>query len=287
MVIGKTVTKVRLRARDALHRGKSALTSVEVQSPSDNVFHCCLHKTASQWIRRIAKDSRVFKYSGLRDHHYQSSMPGGHDPRPVNERSFDEPFPMRTFVTPLYIDYRNYRSIPKPESARGFFVTRDPRDIVVSWYFSSLYSHRLMGDLSDVRGTLSDVDMPTGLSYSIRHLADFGVFDAQRSWTESGSDPTVVVVRFEDLIGERSLEVFADLFNHCRIAIPSTELPALLETHSFERLSGRNQGEADPQAHFRKGVAGDWKNHFDESVREEFHRVTGDLVEALGYEHAI
>lgn len=284
MVIGKTLTKVRLRARDAIHRGRTAITQVEVESPSDNVFHCCLHKSGSQWIRRIAKDARVYKYSGLRDHHYQSSMPGGHDPRPVNERSFDESFPERTFVTPLYIDYQNYLAIPKPDSTRAFFVTRDPRDIVVSWYFSSLYSHRLMGDLSDVRGMLSDVDMPTGLRYSIRHLDDFGVFDAQRSWSESGGDPDVIVVRFEDLIGEHSIDVFRHLFDHCRIPIPDDELPGLLDTHSFERLSGRSQGTSDPQAHFRKGVAGDWKNHFDESAQEEFDRVTGDLISTLGYE---
>lgn len=286
MVIGKTVTKMRLRARDAVHKSRSALTSAVVQSPSDNVFHCCLHKTGSQWIRRIAKDARVLKYSGLKDHHYQSFMPGGHDPRPVNERSFDEPFPERTFVTPLYIDYDNYRRIPKPESSRGFFVTRDPRDIVVSWYFSSLYSHRLMGDLSDVRGTLSDLDMPTGLRYSIRHLADFGVFDAQRSWSKSQSDPTVIVVRFEDLIGPGYLEEFRELFDHCRIPIPDDELPALLETHSFEKLSGRSQGSDDPQAHFRKGIAGDWKNHFDSDVESEFLSVTGDLLDVLGYEAA-
>ncbi len=286
MALSKTLSKIRLRARDALHGGRVALTHAVVDSPSDNVVHCCLHKSGSQWIRRLAKDARVFKYSGLRDHHYQSSMAGGHDPRPVNQRTFDQPFPVRTFVTPLYIDYRNYVDIPKPDSTRAFFVTRDPRDIVVSWYFSSKLSHRLMGDLSDVRGTLSDLDQTSGLRYSIRHLADFGVFDAQRSWLESDGDPTVVVVRFEDLIGDRSIEAFRSLFDHCRIAIPDRELVELLETHSFERLSGRPQGEEDPHTHFRKGVAGDWRNHFDESVRREFDEVTGDLIDALGYQPA-
>ena len=284
MPLSKTFSRIRLRARDALQGGRVALTQVEAESPSDNVFHCCLHKSGSQWIRRLAKDARMYRFSGLRDHHYQSTMPGGHDPRPVNERSFDEPFPLRTFVTPIYIDYRNYRAIPKPDSARGFFVTRDPRDIVVSWYFSSMYSHRLMGDLSDVRGTLADLDPVSGLRYSIRHLADFGVFDAQRSWLDSGDDDTVTVVRFEDLIGEDSFRAFRDLFDHCRIPIPDDELADMLDAYSFERLSGRAQGEEDPHTHFRKGVAGDWRNHFDAAVQEEFDHATGDLVAALGYE---
>jgi hypothetical protein len=35
--------------------------------------------------------------------------------------------------------------------------------------------------------------------------------------------------------------------------------------------------------HYRKGVAGDWRNYFDPPLRAYFREVTGDLLDALGY----
>lgn len=283
MPLVKVISKARLRIRDFALASRSAVTRPDGNSPSENVFHCCLHKSGSQWVRRILKDARIYQHTGLRAHHYQSAMPGGHDPRPVNARTFDHPFPPRTVITPLYIDYPGYLSIPKPDSARAFFVTRDPRDIVVSWYFSSKYSHRLMGDLGEARAALSDLDEVAGMQYTIRHLADFGLFDAQRSWLTSDSDETTLVVKFEDLIGEGGINEFASLFEHCRMELPRSTLEAILDTYSFERLSGRDRGEEVAEAHFRKGIAGDWRNHFGAPVQATFAEVTGDLVKQLGY----
>ena len=279
----KSISKIRLRLRDGILIGKKAMTRPSVETPSDNVFHCCLHKSGSQWIRRILKDARIYKYSGLEAYHYQSSLLDGHDPRPVNSRRFDEPFPLRKIVTPLYIDYPGYIAIPKPASSRAFFVTRDPRDIVVSWYFSSKFSHRLMGDLADVRGNLSDLDQVSGLQYSIRHLSSFGLFASQRSWLDSIGDATTTVIRFEDLIGPEGRDHFIGLFEHCLIEIPDRVLDAVLATYNFERLSGRPKGQEDTHAHFRKGISGDWRNYFVPEVQNVFDEVVGDLVVQLGY----
>jgi hypothetical protein len=281
MKLQTIVSKTRLRVRDSLVRARGTFTRPESMSPSDNVFHCCLQKTGSQWVKRILADPDVFRATGLSTYQYQADMPQGHDPRPVDERSFTEPFPTRTIVSPIYIDYENYLAIPKPETSRAFFVTRDPRDLVVSWYFSQRFSHGLMGDIGEVRGVLGDLPEPDGLSYAIRHLADFGLFAAQRSWLKADEDPDVVVVRFEDLIGDGSFAAYRRVFDHCRLEVDDATLSAILERYSFERLSGRTRGSEDVYTHFRKGVAGDWENHFDDEVMATFREVTGDLVEAL------
>src|SRR5215212_3669825 len=70
----------------------------------ENIFHCCVHKTASQWVRKILADERTYKYSGLEAYNYQRDWPGGVDTRPITERKFTEPFPTHTIVTPIYID---------------------------------------------------------------------------------------------------------------------------------------------------------------------------------------
>lgn len=148
------------------------------RSAAVNIYHCCVHKTGSQWVKAILSDSRTFKYSGLTVYGYQKSLPGRHDPRKITDRSFTEPLPKNAVISPLYIDFQNYTAIPKPKPSKAFFVMRDPRDIVVSWYFSSKYSHSLMGKLHRIREVLNNLSITDGILYSIEHLHDFGLFRA-------------------------------------------------------------------------------------------------------------
>jgi hypothetical protein len=82
-----------------------------------------------------------------------------------------EPFPPRSIVTHLYVTYDTYLSIPKPEKYKTFFVMRDPRDLVVSWYFSAKYSHRLEHPITEMRKTLKQYDHKIGLEFANFQLA--------------------------------------------------------------------------------------------------------------------
>ena len=50
------------------------------------------------------------------------------------------------------------------------------------------------------------------------------------------------------------------------------------------RQSGRRPGEEDVTQHIRKGVAGDWLNHFTRASAELFNDLAGDVLVTLGYE---
>jgi hypothetical protein len=232
----------------------------------------------------MASDERIYRYSGLASYQYTQEMPGGFDPRNITERSFSKPFPLRTFVTPLYIDYDNFRKIPKPYKYKVFFVMRDPRDLLISWYFSGKYSHTLVGDLGEIRQQLERLDVEDGLLYGIDHLEHNGTFKAQRSWADSlTSDSNVMLVKYEKLITPDNILLFRQLLNHCDIRIPDNELDALLKSYSFEKLSGRKPGQEDQNAHYRKGVWGDWKNYFSNKIQNRFTEATGDLLAVWGY----
>ena len=205
------------------------------------------------------------------------------DPRRLDERTFAEPFPRGTIITPLYISYDCFAAIPKPERFKGFFVTRDPGDIVVSRYFSFKLSHRPTGTIPTIREHLSQMDEASGLAYVIAELDRRGLFSALRSW-QRPLPAELMVVRYEDLIGNDQFEEFQKLLAHCEINIPETTLRDVLHRNSFqERSGGRAPGEEDPGSHLRKGIAGDWKNHFTESVERAFRQTTGNLVDELGY----
>jgi hypothetical protein len=58
-----------------------------------------------------------------------------------------------------------------------------------------------------------------------------------------------------------------------------------LDRFSFQRLAGgRRPGEEDPASHYRRGVAGDWRNHLTPRHLVAFRERFGDLPERLGYE---
>jgi hypothetical protein len=249
------------------------------QSVHQNIYHCTVQKSASQWIRRLLSDPRIRRYSGLESYQYQQQLPGKFDPRKLTDRRFVTAFPESTIATPLYVDYEGFASIPKPQRYKAFFVMRDPRDIVVSWYFSTKLSHKAQGDIERVRQELLRLTEVDGLRFSIDWLADYGLFGAQRSWLNAPSrDANVLLVRYEDLIGADQQSHIERLMLHCDIPISCDELGVVLAEYSFEQLSGRRRGNEDAHAHYRKGVAGDWLNHFDAAVHRHFHDVAGDLL---------
>lgn len=250
-----------------------------------NIYHCCLPRTGSQWMAGILSDARVYEYSALTVHAYQKALPGGVDQRNFTQRVFTAPFPERTILSPLYIDFENYAAIPKPKRYRAFFVMRDPRDIVVSRYFSARYSHAPIGRIPQRREVLKSMSMRDGILYCIDDLGRRGAYAALKSWADRAKqDRNALPLRFEALTGPDGFAVFKRLFAHCGIRMPDRLLADLLRDHSFERLSGRKPGEEDHMSHYRKGIPGDWKNYMDEVSIAPFKEATGDLVARLGYE---
>lgn len=163
-------------------------------------------------------------------------------------------------------------------------LLRDPRDIAVSHSFymlqDTLHQHhdhyartlrsdeeRLMASIrgfqkSEVAGPLP----PIG-----------GSFGAYLPWLD---EPSTLVVRFEDMIGshggggeERQLEEIE------RIA-GFVERPLSREQSS--EIARKMYGKGSLT--FRKGRAGDWRNHFTEAHKRAFKETAGDLLVKLGYE---
>jgi hypothetical protein len=253
-------------------------------SDAINVYHCCVPRTGSQWIRAWLRDERIYRYSGLTYFNYLYRFPDSVDERPMTDRMEAEPFPPGRIASPLYFDFPSFSSIPKPDSYRAFFVARDPRDLVVSWYFSMKRSHKLLGRVPVWREELNRLSMVEGLHYSIRTMdEDARIFQTMRSWAElSSTDPNALIVTYEDLTGPESRATFRSLLTHCDIPLPEGQLTGLLNDHSFASKTGRSRGEEDRSSQMRKGVPGDWTNHLDDRMLAALDSVAGDLVERFG-----
>lgn len=258
---------------------------VSHRSSFTNVYHCCVFRTGSQWVRRMLSDSHVYYRSGLRTYTYQDRRPGRIDERRLTERTFERPFRPNRIITPLYISFENFRDLPKPAAYRAFFVYRDPRDIVVSEYFLRRNTDTL-GNTAEDRAFLQTVSLEEGLLYTIDRSERWGVFEAFRSWSDAAcEDPNVKLIRYEDLTGGGGFQSIQELMSFFDVAIGPQALRELIERCSFDRLSGgRRKGEADRSSHYRSGVTGDWTKHFTPRVDERFKQAAGDLPRLFGYE---
>jgi lipopolysaccharide transport system ATP-binding protein len=105
--------------------------------------------------------------------------------------------------------------------------------------------------------------------------------EIQRSWIEAGEP----IIRFEDLLTDDRAILEDVLIGRCGLDIRKGKLRRVVERESFERLSGgRQRGDEDTSAHYRKGVAGDWRNYFDEPLKDAFKETYGRLLIDAGYE---
>ena len=167
----------------------------------------------------------------------------------------------------------------------GFHVVRDPRDVVVSGYFSHLYSHPDHGwpRLRHYRRYLSTLPEEEGILREMEFSAP--VMADMLGWNEH--PPSIRLIRFEDLIA-RPAGLFCELFAGLGLIpdrIGEWTVREIVERHSFERLSGgRRTGHEDLRHHYRRGMPGDWRNHFTPRHTEYFQRLYNPLLLRLGYE---
>jgi len=201
---------------------------------------------------------------------------------------------------------------------RGFHMIRDPRDILVSGYFSHLNTHptKSWKGLEPHREKLKKISKEEGLIAEIEFSEN--VFRDLDGWDYNQSN--VLELKYEEFLvnpyqamldafdfvnlvdwDEPSkaqwLESFLVLYNHKvhnklpfwplfprREQIPHYLLLYKCHETRFSKLTGgRREGEEDTKSHYRKGVAGDWMGHFTPEIEAAFKERFPGLIEKLGY----
>ncbi len=147
---------------------------------------------------------------------------------------------------------------------RGILVVRDPRDIVISLYFSMMYSHPLLTEnLEKDRETLMRMNKSEGINWAIDDFEN-SIASYLCEWLEFLNDEDILILTFEQMLANPFL-FFQTIIKHLKLAADQDFLHGLLQEHNFKTISNRKQGEEDVSSHYRKGIVGDWKNHLDES----------------------
>ena len=103
----------------------------------------------------------------------------------------------------------------------------------------------------------------------------------QMSWLEAGEP----LIRYESLLEDDVGILERVLLDEGGLPVPRERFREVVRATRFERSTkGRRPGQEDIASHMRKGIAGDWRNHFTDRLKQAFKTRYGDLLVATGYE---
>ena len=91
-------------------------------------------------------------------------------------------------------------------------------------------------------------------------------------------------VKYEDMLQEAVEVLSKALMALVGSEIDERQVKLTVERYSFEKKTGRLPGTEDKFSFARKGIRGDWQNHFSKEARQVFDHYAGDLLVELGYE---
>ena len=229
------------------------------------VFHVTHWKAGSQWVRSVLKHAAPDRFI---------------QPQPTPGDPLGGPVVPGGVYSPVYAPRSVMRSaVPDDPSHRTFVVIRDPRDTLVSWYFSLMYSHTPdEPTVQESREELRNLPKPEGLALMIgKHLRE--VTWIQQEWIEAGAK----VFRYEDLRANQQ-EAFCEIFEFCELPVSAWRRRSIVRRHSFIRRTWWRFGRESVGSHLRKGAVGDWRNHFDDDLKKRFKAEHGRTLVLAGYE---
>ncbi len=171
----------------------------------------------------------------------------------------------------------------RPCCKKAIYVVRDGRDVTVSLYFQIQRVFGLEATFSEfLEAYLDGMFVGSGVWHD--HVID---------WLDSPCNQAgnLLVVRYEDMKEDvrrelRRVSDFLELDASAERVEDAVRLGSLDSMRKTEKraevLAHREKGEAIPFV--RKGVVGDWENHFSATDLERFNAVARPALERLGYE---
>lgn len=104
------------------------------------------------------------------------------------------------------------------------------------------------------------------------------------TWMSRAEPGKVRFVRYEGLFSDTTENMRSVLEHVSPIECEDRLLQRTVGHYRMSAIIGRKPGEADADSFVRKGVSGDWQNHFDESAAEVFEHHAGTALREAGYE---
>ena len=186
-----------------------------------------------------------------------------------------------------------------PRLRRVFYLYRDGRDVMTSFFFHRMRilqdpahpahqrvterSKRIFGRDFDPDDTVSL--LPRFIENEFKRPRDSRINwnDHVHQWFDPAR-AGVAYLSYEQLRTNPHLTLKRAIERVTGAEIEDWRVESAVERNSMERQTGRRAGQED-RAHFvRRGVVGDWRNHFTREAAEIFGDMASDALVLLGYE---
>jgi hypothetical protein len=177
---------------------------------------------------------------------------------------------------------------------RAVYVVRDPRDVMVSWYFhglrlGTLWHRRREQDRSDdgMAGRDSVVaDLP---EYIEDHMRRGSRFRQKMNWAEhvqtylDRRHDRVALLRYEELLRNGAEHLAQAVRVLTGEPADMERVHGAINRFSFQKQAKRRQGTEDRSSFLRKGAAGDWQGYFSREAAEVLDHYCGEVMLRMGY----
>ncbi|HKI46863.1 MAG TPA: sulfotransferase domain-containing protein [Balneolales bacterium] len=154
--------------------------------------------------------------------------------------------------------------------AQFIHMVRDGRDVVISKYFYE-----------------KDFCVKNGIINDFNYTLDEYIEKTAKEWVSYISEwerRKIITCYYENLLKDAFQEL-ARVFFLLNISVAKEALEAAIDANSKEKFSKSLDKAFKHNTFVRKGIAGDWKNYFNEKHKAIFKQNAGELLIKLGYEN--
>lgn len=260
----------RFRTEKRLCRGKIARTTLPKKQ---SVIYFTAHKCASTYLGQLLRSI------ASKEHMLCADFDAFFTFKPntsVGEAFDDEEFLNTAYLKTgcVYGPHRSFREIPEVEDYRILLILRDPRDVVVSNYYSVRYSHSVLSrKMLDMRKEARETSVDNWVIGSARRFSE--IYNEYAKSLVNEKLPGLVYWRYEDIVTSphqfiASLErIFGVSINRAE----STGIAADLTPRQNENLS----------ANKRSGKPGAYREKLKTTTVHALNDIFGSSLEVLGY----
>jgi glutaredoxin 3 len=200
---------------------------------------------------------------------------------PVNEpwKYRFPPLSPRIFHLHRFLPFQTVRN-------RSIYIMRDGRDTFISRYFHLLRQPVQKAAAEKYLGReMTPDNMSENLTGFIRFLTTYsGSAPDWREHIRNWSRHDFITVKYEELSQDPEGTLARALQQLAGEPPDMERVRAAVEANRFSKLTARKPGQEDSTNYFRKGVVGDWRNHFTKTDARVFDEYAGDELVLAGYE---
>jgi len=195
-----------------------------------------------------------------------------------------------TLIPDIYKNLEQLADLPRPryikshepfcpEYPRVIYITRDGRDVAVSYYFYMQSRKRI----------------PKGIAFedylkafNADQLDPFSTWSVHvHSWLDQAPEQ-FLLLRYEDMKADIQTQ-FLRCLEFANIPVDMERVAFAIDCCNFERLQEQEKGwyqqlgNTPLHPFFRKGTCGQWREFFTDEMVQEFMACHGSAMERLGY----